>query len=106
MKSTISLLDYEFVFRTTEDKTHVKIEYAQTSRPVSGLTTLKCESIKNAILPYTAPFNAEYALMDLNMDLYDTLHDAKLVETLKSWLTNCYAQIMIMEVCNNAEENN
>ena len=109
MNRRITLLNYTFIFtsfKSEEGQRLCQLEYFDNAQHNSVHVSIKREDIENDVLPFKADFNAEYALEELPEDVWDKLHESKLLSMFKDWLRTNYQQLALMEVINNAEENN
>lgn len=109
MDKLITLSNYTFSFKTYKDKDNVKrvlIECKDTTQPNAVPQVMSNEKIVNDVLPYKAEFNAWYSMEDMPEDAYNALFEAHQLRSLRDWLQVNYSQLQMMEVVNNAEENN
>lgn len=94
MKSTINLLKWEFTFEAVTSKCNPKlkaivIHYHDTTL-ANPLDITLTEEQPDDVISYRADFNAEYTAMELPDEIFDALHDSKLLPTFKEWLTINY----------------
>lgn len=94
MKSTINLIKWEFTFEAVTSKCNpdlkaIVIHYHDTTLINPLDITLK-EEQPDDVMPYQAAFNADYIVEDLPEEIFDALHDSKLLATFKEWLTINY----------------
>ena len=94
MKSTINLIKWEFTFEAVTSKCNPNLKaiviYYHDTTLANPLKVYIKEEQPDDVMPYQAAFNADYTVEDLPEEIFDALHDSKLLATFKEWLTINY----------------
>lgn len=93
-------MKWNFIYETLQSKQNpnlraVVIHYHDTTQHNPLDITLK-EEQPDDIMPYQAAFNSEYTSEDLPEEIFDALHDSKLLATFKEWLTINYSNYSLI----------